>query len=136
MNRTLAIVLLITLAVTIVFIPIAAAKSESPTIEQLTKIESKWMKLSSFPNNVMPFDVIRVDMDMQKIWNEYLAEVDVEIPHVPDNLEGVILTDGYHISEAICVPEGNVLHLRFHVNELKKFDSTVGLWLVTLIKLK
>jgi hypothetical protein len=111
-----------------------AKAAESPGIERMVDYEGG-LNSSSFPNNLVPVDLLRVDVDLNKTDTDGYLNADVTLLCVPDNLYTVILTDGYHIFQAVWTQEEDTLHLKFAAEELKKLDSTVGLWLITVQKI-
>ena len=104
---------------------------QSPDVRSFIKPESEYFTLSSFPNDLIPIEVIRVDMhsDFQgKLFIEALFT-----PYcIPENLYSVILTDGTHIAQSAFKIQGETLLLYFYVPDLMRFDGTVGLWLVLI----
>lgn len=123
-------VLLLVLCGTLVHV----TAEESPGIERMVDYEGG-LSSSSFPNNLVPVDLLRVDADLDKIDEDGYLNADVTLLCVPDNLYTVILTDGYHIIQAFWIQEEDTLHLKFAAKDLKKLDSTVGLWLITVQKI-
>ena len=111
-----------------------ATAEESSDIERMVDYEGG-LSSSSFPNNLAPVDLLRVDVDLDKIDEDGYLTADVTLLCVPDNLYTVILTDGYHIFQAIWTQEEDTLHLKFAAKDLQKLDSTVGLWLITVQKI-
>lgn len=104
---------------------------QSPDMRSLIKPESEYFTFSSFPNDLIPVEVIRVDMrsDFQdKLFIEALFTTYC----IPENLYGVILTDGAHIAQSAFEIQGETLLLYFYVPDLMRFDSTTGLWLVLI----
>lgn len=103
----------------------------SPDVRSLMKLESEYFALSSFPNDVIPVEVIRVDM-----YGDFQDKLFVEALFtpfcIPENLYSVILTDGTHIARATFEAQGDTLWLYFYVPDLMRFDSTTGLWLVLI----
>lgn len=123
-------VLLLILCGTLVFVK----AEKSPDIERMVDYEGG-LSSSSFPNNLVPVDLLRVDLDLGETNADGYLTADVTLLCVPDNLYTVILTDGCHIIQAIWTQEEDTLRLKFAAKDLKKLDSTVGLWLITVQKI-
>lgn len=133
--RIIALFIIFTVLLLILCGTLVSVKAEkSPDIAQMVDYEGG-LSSSSFPNNLVPADLLRVDADLDKTDEDGYLTADVTLLCVTDNLYTVILTDGYHIIQAIWTQEEDTLHLKFAVKDLKKLDSTVGLWLITVQKI-
>lgn len=88
------------------------------------------MRLSEFPNKLILYDVVMIDVDTERAKNVEEITANLYLPLVPDNLNDIILFDGYHvahfdferISEA-CVK------ITVKTKDLEGFDGNVGLYL-------
>jgi len=133
--RIIALFMIFTVLLLILCGTLVSVKAEkSPDIEQMVDYEGG-LSSSSFPNNLAPVDLMRVDAYLDKIDEDGYLAADVTLLCVPDNLYTVILTDGYHVIQALWTQEEDTLHLKFAAKDLKKLDSTVGLWLITVQKI-
>ena len=79
-------------------------------------------------------DVVMVDIDPEKVAQQDYITAFVYFPYTPgEGIEGVALFDGYHLAQSWWARDGNALRLTFFSADLRKFDSTVGLYLVLLV---
>ena len=102
----------------------------SITVEALYRIESEYMKLSDFPNKLVLYDVVMIDIDAERAKEAEEITATLYLPFIPENLDDIILFDGYHVA-----------HFRFErINEgcvkifakgedIAAFDGTVGIYL-------
>ena len=104
---------------------------KSPDMRSFMKLESKHFTFSDFPNDLMPVDIVRIDMHGD--FRDDLFVQALFIPtYIPEHIHSVILTDGTHIAQAAFEIQGDTLRLYFYVPDLMRFDSTTGLWLVLI----
>lgn len=133
--RIIAMFMIFTVLLLILCGTLVSVKAEkSPDIERMVDYEGG-LSSSSFPNNLVPADLLRVDLDLGETDADGYLTSDVTLLCVPDNLYTVILTDGYHVIQSIWTKEEDTLHLKFAAKDLQKLDSTVGLWLITVQKI-
>lgn len=140
MLKKIAVTLLFALAqliVITVFAPRGAAENiPSPSLKILYKIESEYIHLSEFPNNFILYDVIVIDIDAERMREVDVVTADLYLPLVPEELNDIILFDGYHAAH-FAFERISETCLRIHAKseDLACFDGTVGLYLfVTGIK--
>lgn len=134
MLRKIAWALIIGMALLITFFSLipSTANAEvlaAPSIEvaSLYRLESDTMRISDAPNNLVLFDMLRIDVDPSQ---GKALEGDLYLPVVPENLEDIILFDGYHVAhfEFTRVSE-NCVHIFMDPAEVADFDGTVALFL-------
>ena len=131
MLRKIAWALIIALAVIIgfgVLMPEHAYAERVPSvsINELYRLRSENMWLSDAPNNLVLYDILRIDIDK----TADKLEGDLFLPLVPEDLEDIILFDGYHVAHFKFerVNEGCV-HISLDASEIADFDGTVALFL-------
>ena len=131
MPRKIAWALIITLALIIgfgVFLPEHAYAERVPSmsVNELYSLQSENMWLSDAPNNLVLYDILRIDIDK----TADKLEGDLFLPVVPEDLEDIILFDGYHVAHFKFerVNEGCV-HISLDAAEIADFDGTVALFL-------
>lgn len=127
-----------------VFMPRGAAESvlgsseniPSPSVKTFYRIDSEHMHLSDFPNTLVLYDLLMIDIDVDALNREEEIEADLYLPLIPDNLNDIVLFDGWHVAHfrferinEYCV------HIKTRAENLVGFDGTVGLFLfVTGVK--
>lgn len=120
-----------------VFIPRSAAETIlSPSVPNLYRIESEQMRISSFPNNYVLYSILVIDIDADAVQKTGCVEGDLYLPIVPDNLNDIVLFDGWHVAHFDFEQTGEYcLHIKVLAEDIANFDGTVGLFLfVTGIK--
>ena len=144
MNRsdkifTYTLAVLIGMMVALVWLAADGARAEaapSPDMGSLYRIDSDGMALSAFPPAMTILDVAMVDIDPAKLAQQNTITALVSFPYLPEEgIEGVALFDGYHLAQSWWARDGNALRLIFSSADLRKFDSTAGLYLVLLVTL-
>ncbi len=145
MNRsdkafTYVLAVLIGIMAALVWLAADGARAEavpSPDTSSLYKLESDAMRMSIFPPNMTILDVAMVDIDPEKVTQQDYITALVSFPYMPrEGIEGVALFDGYHLAQSWWARDGDALRLTFFCADLRKFDSTVGLYLVLLVNLQ
>lgn len=106
------------------------AEAPSPSIDKLYKIESDYMKISKFPCNLVLFDIVMVDIDLSMLTQDDYVTATLYLPLVPENLDDIILFDGYHVAHFSFerINEGCV-RIASKVKDIAMFDGSVGLYL-------
>ena len=94
------------------------------------RIESECMRLSEFPNKLILYDVLMIDIDRDKAQETDEITADLYLPFVPENLDEIILFDGWHVAHfrfervsETCV------RIKLNTLDVVGFDGTVGLYL-------
>lgn len=110
------------------------AQSESfvPSIEakDLYKIESEYMKLSDFPKKLVLYDILMIDLDRENMKDVDEITADIYLPLIPENLDDVILFDGWHVAHFSFERISDIcMRVTAKTEDLALFDGTVGLYL-------
>ncbi len=132
------------LIVSAVFVPRGMAESvlgsseniSSPSIGTLYRIDSEHMCISDFPNRLVLYDVLMIDVDVDAINQNEEIEADLYLPLIPVNLNDIILFDGWHVAHFQFEQINEYcIHIKTRAENLAGFDGTVGLFLfVTGVK--
>lgn len=101
-----------------------------PTLNDLYRIDSEYMKMSEFPKKLVLYDVLMVDVDLSTLGDEDNVTANLYLPYVPENLDDIILFDGYHVAYFSFerINEGCV-KIMAKAKDIKAFDGNVGLYL-------
>ena len=88
------------------------------------------MKLSDFPNKLVLYDVVMIDIDAERAKEADEITATLYPPLIPENLDDIILFDGYHVAHfkfervsETCV------RIKLNTLDIVGFDGTVGLYL-------
>lgn len=88
------------------------------------------MRLSEFPNKLILYEVVMIDVDTERAKNVEEITANLYLPLVPENLNDIILFDGYHVAHfnferisETCVK------ISIKTKDLEGFDGNVGLYL-------
>ena len=134
---TYTLAVLIGIMVALVWLAADGARAEaapSPDASGFYRLDSNAMQVSLFPPSMTILDVVMVDIDPEKVAQQDYITAFVYFPYTPgEGIEGVALFDGYHLAQSWWARDGNALRLTFFSADLRKFDSTVGLYLVLLV---
>lgn len=110
--------------------PASAENYLSPSVNSLYRIDSEYMRLSEFPNKLILYEVVMIDVDTERAKNVEEITANLYLPLVPDNLNDIILFDGYHVAHfnferinEVCV------RITVKTKDLEGFDGNVGLYL-------
>ena len=102
----------------------------SPSAKDLYRIESDYMRLSDFPNNLVLFDVLMIDIDTDAVQASSVIEADLYLPIVPENLNDIVLFDGWHVVHFSFDRIGEYcIRIRTSGENLAGFDGSVGLFM-------
>lgn len=104
----------------------------SPDVNSFTKIDGGYFTVSDFPNDMVPVEIVRVDMHIDFSDKSTSAKALFKPSYIPENLASIILTDGTHMAQAAFDIQEDAILLYFYIPDLMQFDSTVGLWLVMI----
>ena len=114
------------------FTPAQANAEPVPSIElkDLYRIESEYMKLSEFPNKLVLYDVVMIDIDAERAKEADEITATLYLPLIPENLDDIILFDGYHVAHFKFerINDGCV-KIFAKPQDIAMFDGTVGLYL-------
>ena len=112
------------------FTPAQGENIPSPSIKDMYRIESEYMKLSDFPNKLVLYDVVMIDIDAERAKEADEITATLYLPLIPENLDDIILFDGYHVAHFKFerVNEGCV-RIFAKGEDIAVFDGTVGLYL-------
>lgn len=103
----------------------------SPDTKSIVKVESEYFSLSNLPNDLMPVEIIRVDLNGSFYDSSFVLAMFTPT-YIPGHIHSVILTDGTYVAQAAFEIQGDALLLYFYVPDLMQFISTTGLWLILI----
>ena len=106
------------------FTPVEAEYVPSPTLKDLYRIDSEHMRMSEFPKRLVLYDVLMVDVDLYGLTDEDLITAHLYLPFVPENLNDVVLFDGYHVAHFSFerIDDGCV-KITARARDIKTFDQ-------------
>ena len=112
------------------FTPAQSENIPSPSIKDMYRIESEYMKLSDFPNKLILYDVVMIDIDAERAKEAEEITATLYLPLIPENLDDIILFDGYHVAHFKFerINEGCV-KIFAKPQDIAAFDGTVGIYL-------
>lgn len=102
-----------------------------PVTEDYVSVDGEYMFLASAPVEYVPSDIIRVTIDPEGM-KEGVVEAVISLPHIPERLDCVYLSDGWHLARGIVARIIDEHHVKIIVETryLKEFFQLNEIYMV------